>query len=446
MRFIRHKVTVMFRRKPPSNASGGSTESEYVDGRRASDGLDERLTAPEPITKRAPPRALAGATTLQILPSLNDDSSVRGALTISGALLRAGARSLIASDAGSLVNEFEAQGSEWIAFSNAHVNRWNLLRAADALESIINTERVDIVHASGAGGAATALAVCQRIPLRMMTSLPDELTRRTWFDNQSLEPLTRGERTIVPSGFMAAALIKQYNLPRGRVVVIPPIIDTARLDPANARANYTNKLRGLWRVRSGERVCLAPGPVLSSSGHVTFVDAVRVLVNGGLRHLVFVVPRDDQDDPKQMRLVAQRTATQGVEGLFRFSDLPPDRSTLFCAADLVVVPAIESAVHAPHVVAEAQALARPTIASAIGVLPERLLAPPRVANAQRTGWLVTPGDPVSLAHAISDVLALDGAALSALSGRARQFAEATFSPQSVAAATLAVYTSVLGGG
>jgi glycosyltransferase involved in cell wall biosynthesis len=446
MRFICHKVPIMFRRKPPSNASGGSTASEYVDERRATDGLDERLTAPAPKAKRPPARALAGATTLQILPALNDDSAVRGALTISRALLRAGARSLIASDAGPLVNEFEAQGSEWIAFSNAHVNRWNLLRAADALESIINTERVDIVHAYGAGGAATALAVCERRPLWIMTSLPDEFARRTRFDNQSLEPLTRGERTIVPSAFMAAAFMKQYDLPRDRVVVIPPIIDTARIDPANVRADYTKKLRDLWGIRSGERVCLAPGPVLSSSGHVTFVDAVRVLVNGGLRGVVFVVPHDDQDDVKQMRLVAERTATQGVEGLFRFSDLPADGSTLLSTADLVVFPAIEPPMHAPRIAAEAQALARPTIASAIGVLPERLLAPPRVVNAQRTGWLVTPGDPVSLAHAIGEVLALDAASLNALSGRARQFAQATFSPQSVAAATLAVYTSVLGGG
>lgn len=443
MRFIGHKVPAMFRRKPPSNASGGSTAPEYVDERRASHDLEERLTAPAPTAKRTP-RALAGSTTLQILPALDDDPSVRGALAISGALLRAGARSLIASDAGPLVNEFEAQGSEWIAFSNAHVNRWNLLRAAEALESIVNTEHVDIVHAFGAGGAAAALAVCARIPLRMMTSLPDDVARRTWF--QSLEPLTRGERMIVPSAFMAAALINQYNLPRDRVVVIPPIIDTARLDPGNARTDYTGKLRDLWRIRSSERVCLAPGPVLSLSGHVTFVDAVRILVNGGLRDVVFVVTYDDQSDPKQVRLVAERSATQGVEGLFRFSNAPADRSTLLSAADLVVVPAIEPPVQAPHVVAEAQALARPTITSAIGVLPERLLAPPRAVSTLRTGWLVTPGDSVSLAHAISEALALDATALSTLGERARQFAEATFSPQSVAAATLAVYTSVLGGG
>jgi glycosyltransferase involved in cell wall biosynthesis len=445
MRFIRYKVPAMFRRKLPSNASGGSTAPECVDAPRASNGLEQSPTATAATAKRAQPRALAGATTLQILPALNDDSCVRGALEISGALLRAGARSLIASDAGPLVSEFEAQGSEWIAFSNAHVNRWNLPRAADALESIIKAERVDIIHAFGAGGAAAALVACERIPLRMITSLPDELARRSWFDKQGLEPLTGGERTIVPSAFMAATLIKQYNIPHDRVVVIPPMVDTVRLDPVYGRPDQSNKLRGLWGIRSGERVCLAPGPVLSSSGHVSFVDAVRVLVNGGLRGVVFVVPHDDQSDAKQMRLVVERAATQGVEGLFRFSILPADQSTLLSAADMVVVPVIEPPMQS-RVVAEAQALARPTIASDIGVLPERLLAPPRVVNTLRTGWLVAPGDSVSLAHAISEVLALDSAALSALSVRARQFAEATFSPRSVAAATLAVYTSILGGG
>jgi glycosyltransferase involved in cell wall biosynthesis len=190
---------------------------------------------------------------------------------------------------------------------------------------------------------------------------------------------------------------------------------------------------------------LAPGPVVSSSGHVTLVDAVRVLVNGGLRDAVFVVPRDDDSDPKQIRLVAERAATQGVDGWFRFSNPPADMPALLSAAEVVVAPAIEPPTQG-RVVVEAQALARPVIASSVGVLPERVLAPPHTTNELRTGWLVAPGDAVNLAHAISAVLELDEAALRALSVRARQFAEATFSPQSVAAATLAVYTSVLGGG
>jgi glycosyltransferase involved in cell wall biosynthesis len=109
------------------------------------------------------------------------------------------------------------------------------------------------------------------------------------------------------------------------------------------------------------------------------------------------------------------------------------------------MPTIEPATDG-HIVAEAQALARPVIATETGVLPENLLAPPRATDDMCTGWLVRPDDPISLAQAIGAALTLGDAALHGIGLRARHFAEATFSPQSVAAATLAVYTSVLGGG
>ena len=46
-------------------------------------------------------------------------------------------------------------------------------------------------------------------------------------------------------------------------------------------------------------------------------------------------------------------------------------------------------------------MARPVIASAIGILPENILAPPRMPDELRTGWLVPPGDAAALAAAIA---------------------------------------------
>jgi glycosyltransferase involved in cell wall biosynthesis len=61
----------------------------------------------------------------------------------------------------------------------------------------------------------------------------------------------------------------------------------------------------------------------------------------------------------------------------------------------------------------------------------------------RTGWVVEPGDAAEFARAIGAALALDDTAYRAMTARARQFAEYMFSPQSVAAAARAVYTSLL---
>jgi glycosyltransferase involved in cell wall biosynthesis len=117
---------------------------------------------------------------------------------------------------------------------------------------------------------------------------------------------------------------------------------------------------------------------------------------------------------------------------------------VYAAADTVVVPYIAAPLDG-HPVAEAQAMARPVIASSVGALSENLLAPPRIAEDLRTGWEVPPGNAAELANAIAAALALDADAQRAHAARARQFAEYMFSPQRATAATLEVYASLLDG-
>jgi glycosyltransferase involved in cell wall biosynthesis len=108
----------------------------------------------------------------------------------------------------------------------------------------------------------------------------------------------------------------------------------------------------------------------------------------------------------------------------------------------VVVPAVEPPVLG-RVVAEAQAMGRPVVTADIGILPEHVVTPPEMPEDVRTGWVATPGDTMEFAKAIGSAFALDDTAYRAMSARARQFAEYMFSPQSVAVATRAVYTSLL---
>jgi glycosyltransferase involved in cell wall biosynthesis len=77
------------------------------------------------------------------------------------------------------------------------------------------------------------------------------------------------------------------------------------------------------------------------------------------------------------------------------------------------------------------------------MLGEHVLVPPRMPEDLRTGWVVGAGDPVGFAHTLMLALMLDATDYQAMAARARQFAEYMFSPQSVAVATRAVYTSLL---
>jgi glycosyltransferase involved in cell wall biosynthesis len=83
------------------------------------------------------------------------------------------------------------------------------------------------------------------------------------------------------------------------------------------------------------------------------------------------------------------------------------------------------------------------VVNAVGVLPENVLAPPRMAEELRTGWVVRPGHAGELARGIAAALSLDRKTYDAMGARARQFADFMFSPQSVAGKMRDIYTSLL---
>ncbi|MEX0840707.1 MAG: glycosyl transferase, partial [Xanthobacteraceae bacterium] len=68
------------------------------------------------------PRTLAGATILQILPSLRDEPAARTAVEVAIGLVQSGARSLVAGEGGPLAGTLQAASGEWIALVNDTAN------------------------------------------------------------------------------------------------------------------------------------------------------------------------------------------------------------------------------------------------------------------------------------------------------------------------------------
>jgi glycosyltransferase involved in cell wall biosynthesis len=388
-----------------------------------------------------PPRTLAGATILQIVPALREGPVGRTAVNVAYALLQSGARALIAADDGPLVAELKAFGGEWVPLVNATVNPLKLRKSARALEQLIASERVDIAHAQSIGGAWSANMAAAQIAVWLVTTLPDVPAvsglRAYWAGS-----LARGDRVITPSNYAAAPVMARYGLPRERLTVIPRSIDTETFDPAAVDAERVDALRKAWRVPADARIVLVPGRVAPWNGQLLLPDIARALFDGGARGFVFVLAGEHRNFAKYARFVTKQAQAKGVDGLIRLTGHCRDMPAAFAAADTVLVPAIEAPILG-RVVAEAQAMGRPVVTSDIGILPEHVVTPPEMPEDVRTGWLAKPGDAVEFAKALSAAFALDDTAYRAMSARARQFAQYMFSPQSVAVATRAVYTSLL---
>jgi len=388
-----------------------------------------------------PPRTLAGATILQIVPALREEPVARTAVNVAYALLQSGARALIAAEEGPLVSELKAFGGEWVPMANATANPFKLRRNARALEQLIASERIDIVHAQSIGGAWAANLAAAQIAVWLVTTLPDVPAtsglRAYWAG-----ALARGDRVITPSNYAAAPVMARYELPRERLTIIPRSIDTAAFDPAAIAPERVEAVRKAWHVGDDMRILLVPGRVAPWNGQLLLPDIARALIDEGMRGFVLVAAGENRRFRKYARFVAEQARAKGVQAAVRLTGHCRDMPAAFAAADTVVVPAVEPPVLG-RVVAEAQAAGRPVVASDIGILPEHVVTPPEMPEDVRTGWVVEPGDAAEFARAIGAAFALDDTAYRAMTARARQFAEYMFSPQSVAVATRAVYTSLL---
>jgi glycosyltransferase involved in cell wall biosynthesis len=392
--------------------------------------------------RRVPPRTLAGATILQIVPALREEPVARTAVNVARALLQAGARALIAAEGGPLVNEVTAAGAEWIPLVSTTANPFKLRANARVIEQLIAFERVDIIHAHSAGAAWSARLAASQIAVWLVTTLPDVPKRPVGLSAYYARSLAQGDRIISPSIYAAEPVIRRYGVAREQITIIPRGIDTAVYDPLAVGRERIEGLRRDWQIAPGHRIVMTPGRVAPWNGQLILPDVARILAERGVGGVVYVLAGENESQAKYARAVQRQAQAEGVEALFRFAGHCSDMPAAFAAAEIVAVPSIEPPILG-RVVAQAQAMARPVVTSDVGILPEHVVVPPQMPEDVRTGWVTAAGDPEDFALALGRALALDDTAYNAMAARARKFAEYMFSPDSVAAATRAVYTSLL---
>jgi glycosyltransferase involved in cell wall biosynthesis len=397
-------------------------------------------TTADSSEQRVLPRTLGGATVLQIVTALHDAPQARTTVSAARALVQVGARAIVAGERGELVEELQGFGGEWLPLASATVNPARLRANAETLDKFLAAERVDIVHAKNAGAAWSAAVAAKRNGAHLITELPDLPPRRMWLATFYLGAIGRGDRMISHSIFSARPMMKRYRIPPERISVVPRSIDLKHFNPANVLPDDVAKLRREWGIPHGVRIALVPGRIAPRNGHLVLAKAARILADEGMRGVTFVLIGDDRG--RFARKFRKQAQAAGVDALFRMVGYQADMPACYATADLVVVPYLSPPVYG-RVVAEAQAMALPVIASSVGPLPENMMTPPRVSDELRTGWDVAPGDPAALAKAVSAALALDPDDYRAHAARARQFAEYMFSSGRAAAATLEIYASLL---
>ena len=339
-------------------------------------------------------------TVAQLLPALQGGGVERGTLEVAGELVRRGFRSIVISDAGRLVPDLLATGSEHLCWPIGRKSPASLRRVRP-LRRFLAEQQVDILHARSRLPAWIAwLALRGMAP----STRPHFVTtvHGLYSVNAYSAVMLRGERVIAVSRHARDYILSSYPaVEPDRIRVIPRGIDTAYYRKGYRPDDVwlADWYRQYPQTRDRFVVTLAGRPT-RSKGVLDFIDiAGRLRALGIPAHGLLVGDIPASREARIRRQITTALEETGVGDAVTLTGFRGDLREVMALSDAVVSLSLHPESHG-RTVSEALALGRPVAGYAHGGVGEQLssLFPEgcvevgdRDAMAQRlAGWFREP--------------------------------------------------------
>lgn len=393
---------------------------------------DLENTSSKPSSPEPTPGDFKPPTVMQILPELITGGVERGTVDVAGAVVEGGGRSIVVSAGGPMEHELDRLGSEHITLPVDSKNPWIIRQNISRLADLARQEKVDIIHARSRAPAWSAWYAARQTGICFITTFHGTYGHSNWAKRWYNAIMTKGDRVIAISDFIAGHVKKVYGVPAPNIRVIPRGIDIERFDPANVSTERVVRLAKEWRLPDGVPVIMLPGRLTRWKGQTVFIDAVKKLNRDNIQCLVV---GSDQGRENYRQELEQEIERFGMTDLIHVIDHCDDMPAALMLTDIVVSASTEPEAFG-RVAAEAQALGRQVIATDHGGAKETVIE-------GETGWLTPPGDAAALATAIAEAIDQSDSQRAKFAERAMAHIRQTYSKEVMCAKTLDVYNEVI---
>jgi glycosyltransferase involved in cell wall biosynthesis len=343
-----------------------------------------------------------------------------------------------------MADRIGAAGGRLIAFPAGTKNPARIWISGRRIARLMREEDVALIHARSRAPAWSALLAARATGRPFVTTYHGAYAESGPLKRFYNSVMARSDAVIANSHYTAGLIRSRYGTPASRIRVIHRGIDPVRFDPAAIAPARVAELCRRWGVAAGEQVVLQAARLTGWKGQSVLIEAARTLAAAGrLGNAIIVLAGDAQGREDYAEALRRQAREAGIGDRVRLVGHVDDIPAAFLAALVAVIASTEPEAFG-RAAAEAEAMACPVIATDIGAPPETVLAEPRVAAVQATGWLVAPGDAAALAECIHTALTLPPAERAAIGRRARAHVLANFTLDAMKRSTLEVYDELLG--
>ncbi|MGY9005059.1 MAG: glycosyltransferase family 4 protein [Alphaproteobacteria bacterium] len=388
-------------------------------------------SSPEPSIE-TPASETRAPVVLQVLPRLEAGGVERGAIDVAIALKKAGWGAVVVSAGGAMARELERHDIPHVILPVHSKNPMVMFRNIGRLQRVIKEYGANIIHARSRAPAWAAERAAKKAGIHFITTFHGTYGAKGVAKQLYNAVMTRGERVIAISEFIASHTQDHYRLGREYIRMIHRGVDVGLFNPENVTQERMIQLSTRWQLPDDRQVILMPGRFARWKGHELVIEALARL---GRRDVLCVMVGVDTASKDYISTLESSAKAHGVEDLLRFVDYSRDLPAAYMLSDVVVSAASKPEAFG-RVLAEALAMGRPVVGPAHGGALE-------IVNDKKTGWLYTPGNSEALAGALHAALSLNAGARHRLATEAMNTIRENFTNDRMCAQTLGVYSELL---
>ena len=368
---------------------------------------------------------------LQVLPHLNSGGLVSGAIEISEALQKAGMNSFVASEGGRREREITKVGGKVINFSLGSKNPLIIFLNIYKLSKIIKKYKINIIHARSRAPAWSAYFAAKKMGIPFVTTFHGTYSIQNKLKKKYNSVMVKGDRVIAISRFINSHILSNYNINKEKTVIIHRGVNIEQYNYFKVSNERLISLSKKFNIPEDCFVILLPGRITRWKGHKLFIEAINKLQRSDITCLIV---GDFQGRNKYYAELERLIDQFKLKNNFRIIPNQIDMAAIYKLADVVVSSSLEPEAFG-RVVAEAQAMGRPTVAVNHGGGPEIIID-------GLTGWLFKSGNANDLADKINKALSLNKNDRDKMAMNAIERAKLNFNNEMMCEKTLQVYAEL----
>jgi glycosyltransferase involved in cell wall biosynthesis len=382
---------------------------------------------------------LKGPKVLQVLPALGPGGVERGTLDISGYLIGQGWTPIVASNGGSQEPDLLEMGAVSLNLPVHSKNPLTMHSNVKRLAQIIRNHDIQLVHARSRAPAWSAYYAAKRAGVPFLTTFHSLYSGAENFLKRGYNAImTRGDRVIAISDYVAEHVIERYGVDNDRLRVIPRGVDLDAFDPEKVDEARVAKLRDDWELDPQKRIIMLPGRISERKGHTWLLRSLKKLWEDGKgEDTICLMVGNRAAGSAYADRVEKKIIEMKLEKRVWLVGACSDMPAAYALADTVVVPSTGPEAFG-RISIEAQAMGKPVIATDRWGLSETIMP-------AATGWLVQPEDVDHLVTALDLALTMPDDARERLAARCRRFVERNYSLTRMGKSTLSVYRELIEG-